>query len=404
MRILLVNDHIYCGGGGDVILQAERMYLEACGYEVFLYGWGNALSKTDQIIEYPESNHLSSRHLIKFFGSRKLRLHFRETLKALSPDIVHIHLVSKYPLAVYPELKGYKVIQTLHGPNLFCATSWGCLRNNSGPCEMGIGWKCFSRGCVSFPEMLAYAQLARRIKPHLKRNIAYWHCPSRNIYNTASALGYEKLAFIPLGVETPEGVERNLYIENKDQIILFVGAVAKVKGVDVLYEAFKNVLTEFPGAKLLIAGDGELVPTLKQKIIEDGCSDSVRLLGKIPHNKVNELYKQASVFAMPSIWQEQFGLVGPEALSMGIPVIGSNIGGIPEWLHHNEWGYLVTPRDKVELTQRICQLLSNRDLAEEMGKRGRIFVKKEYSLEKYLFEIKRLIDSLYNNEDYSYDY
>lgn len=402
MKILLINDHIHLSGGGDVVLNSEREYLKQCGYEVFVYSWSTKCTSDDSnVILCKESKSKILRHLTKFCGSWSKRIHFRKTLRLIKPDVIHIHLVSKYPLSIYPELRGYKVVQTLHGPNLFCATSWGCMKSNSGACSMGIGYKCYKNRCISLHEMLAYGLLNYRLVPYLKKYVNYWHCPSRNIQNTAVGLGYSNTVFIPLGVDKEYHDCIHSGCNKKEKNILFVGAVAEVKGLVYLYDAFRIVQQKEPAARLIIAGSGNLYNYLEKKIKSDNNEKSVELLGKVPHDKVIELYKSASVFVMPSIWQEQFGLVGPEALAMGLPVVGSDIGGIPEWLHHGEWGYLVPPRDANGLALRILDLLNNPERAHEFGQKGRNFVLEEYNYANYVERMRLLIHSLYEDENFS---
>ena len=403
-KILLINDHVFLNGGGDVVLQYEKQYLESCGYEVYLYGWGVESFEDHNIIVCKESQFPKSRYYNKFICATEKRRHFKETLKRVSPDIIHIHLVSKYPLAIYPELKGYKVMQTLHGPNLFCATSWGCIKCNSKPCPMGIGYRCYRNRCIPFFSMLLYSALDMRLKKRLNNYITYWHCPSRNIYNTVFSLGYNKLVYIPLGIDEKFSENRKYKNCTEEKNILFVGAISEVKGITFLYEAFKTVKETIPEARLIIAGDGPYLPELKKRVSLDKMSDCVEVMGKVPHEEIDTVYKKATVFAMPSIWQEQFGLVGPEALAMGIPVVGSNIGGIPEWLHHNEWGYLVTPRDTKSLAERLCALLKDPKLSYEMGQKGREFVLREYPYHNYVHRLKSLIDALYNGESFRGNY
>ena len=382
------------------MFQSEQFYLASLGYEVFLYGWGDDELEDGNVIICRESASACDRHLNKFIFASQKRKHFREALRRISPDVIHVHLVSKYPLAVYPELKGYKVIQTLHGPNLFCATSWGCIKRNSAPCSMGIGFKCYRNHCVSFPSMMLYSLLNVRIKRYLRDYVSCWHCPSRNIYNTAFNLGYKNLVYIPLGIDECYSQKKDYSNNIKEKNVLFVGAVSKVKGLDYLFEAFKLVKRNVPDARLIIAGGGDYLSEFSARVEREVPDGSVEVLGRVPHEKIAQVYKRATVFAMPSIWQEQFGLVGPEALAMGIPVVGSNIGGIPEWLHHNEWGYLVPPRDTRSLADRITTLLNNPDLSYRMGQRGRQFVINEYSYLQYVHRIELLIRTLYRGEDY----
>lgn len=401
MKILLINDHVHFGGGGDAVLNLEKKYLEDLGHNVYVYSWG----EKDEIVgncvicEEPKKRILLKR--VKFLGSRKMSNRFKKSLDLIKPDIIHIHLVSKYPLTIYPYLKGYKVIQTLHGPNLFCVTSWGCLRKNSGACSMGIGIKCYLNGCCSFFDSLCYKYISLRLEKYLRKNVTLYHCPSRNIYNTIFNLGYRNIVYLPLGIDSNFGEEYNRKFNSTQKTILFVGAMSEVKGVDYLYEAFKKVYTKYKDCKLVFVGGGVKCTSLLSKIENDKLENVVQVLGKVEHSKIIDLYKNSYVFVVPSIWQEQFGLVGPEALSMNIPVIGSNIGGIPEWLHHNEWGYLVAPRDVDALADRILFLLEHEELANEMGKNGRKFVLKEYSSSKYLKSLFNLLESVCYEKDFS---
>lgn len=399
MKILLINDHVHFGGGGDAVLNLEKQYLQDLGHQVYVYSWGaKEYSDANYIICKEPQNRILSK-CIKFLGSRKLAMHFRKCLDLVKPDIIHIHLVSKYPLVIYPFLKGYKVLQTLHGPNLFCATSWGCLKKNSGACQMGIGFKCYFNGCCSFFDTICYKILSLRLNKNLKKNITFFHCPSRNIYNTAFNLGYRNLVYLPLGIDASFEKDYLRKSISKQKIILFVGAMNEVKGVDFLYNAFKKVLLQYPNSKLVFVGGGVKCDFLLDKVKTDRLTGYVEVLGKIDHDKVINLYKDSYLFVVPSIWQEQFGLVGPEALSMKLPVVGSNIGGIPEWLHHNEWGYLVAPRDIDALADRILFLLRNEEIAKEMGERGRRFVLQEYSTDKYLESLLNLLESVFNEKD-----
>lgn len=402
MKILLINDHVHISGGGDVVLNSEREYLKQCGHEVFVYGWSSESSSEDSsVILCKESKSKLLRHLSKFLGSPSKRRHFRKVLNQIKPDVIHIHLISKYPLSIYPELKGYKVVQTLHGPNLFCATSWGCIKSNSGSCSMGIGYKCYRNRCIRFHEMLAYGLLNYRLAPYLKNYINCWHCPSRNILKTAVGLGFSNTVYIPLGIdkEYHDCIHRGCNLKEKN--ILFVGALAEVKGLTYLYDAFRIVQQKEPTARLIIAGSGNLYNYLENKIKSDNNETFVELLGKVPHHQVIELYKRASLFVMPSIWQEQFGLVGPEALAMGLPVVGSDIGGIPEWLHHGEWGYLVPPRDTEGLATRILELLNNPKQSYDFGQKGRTFVMNEYNYADYVERMRSLIHSIHEDENFS---
>jgi glycosyltransferase involved in cell wall biosynthesis len=392
-KILLVNDHYHFGGGGDAVFNFEINVLVKHGYEVFTFSFNKEYPE-NQSVNYSYLENISStkRKLQKFLGDKNIDKAFINALNSIKPDLIHIHLISKYPLAIYKNIHGYKVIQTLHGPNLFCASSWGGLKDGS-PCELGIGMKCYTRGCVTLSASLLYQQLESRYWDEMKESVDLFHCPSRQLYGHVKRLELLNSEYIPLGIDI--GFEEQVSKPNNDRpILLFVGALAEQKGIKVLIEAMKQLVLRVPNVLLKVAGRGELVDWIKARVNEYDIGANIELLGFVDHEKVRDLYIEADIFVMPSIWHEQFGLVGPEALACETPCVGSNIGGIPEWLHHNEWGLLVPPNQVDDLTEAIITLIQNPKLRKNMGKKGREFVLMEYGAKKYESNILNMIESV----------
>jgi glycosyltransferase involved in cell wall biosynthesis len=149
-----------------------------------------------------------------------------------------------------------------------------------------------------------------------------------------------------------------------------------------------------PNVLLKLAGKGELTEWVKNKSREYGIDENIQLLGFVDHDQVRNLYIEADIFVLPSIWHEQFGLVGPEALACETPCVGSNIGGIPEWLHHNEWGILVPPNEIEALSDALITLIQHPKLREQMGKKGREFAIREYGPKKYEINIINMIENI----------
>jgi glycosyltransferase involved in cell wall biosynthesis len=97
----------------------------------------------------------------------------------------------------------------------------------------------------------------------------------------------------------------------------------------------------------------------------------VILLGHLPRSVLEEKLAQAWVQVIPSRWAEPFGIVAIEAMMRGTAVIATDIGGLPEIVHHQQTGLLI-PRENIEaLATSLEYLLQNRDLAEQMGQKGR---------------------------------
>jgi glycosyltransferase involved in cell wall biosynthesis len=393
VKILLINDHIYLSGGGDATFWYERKIYEDAGYEVYTFSHStkhDAAASGKDIVHIETSNRIIQK-IGKFTFNFKVYWLLRRTLKEINPSFVHLHLPSKYPASIYAALVGYPVVQTLHGPNLFCATGWGCLKRNSGYCELGTGIKCYLRGCLAFwrlPLVFCLYIVSRAIA---KKAVTLFIGPSRQICEAAQRFGFEPVEYFPICVDEVFCSELNADTE-RPPVIIYVGAMAEVKGVHILLEAFRKVIRQVPQARLIYAGSGDLLDLLKRKAIQYGLEKSVEFLGFVEHDNIYQVYTKGRVFIMPSIWSEQFGLAGPEALMCGLPCVASNVGGIPEWLKDGQWGYLVPPGDSEALAEKIILLLEDPRLCKIFADRGREFILRQYGTEKFKRNILNLAD------------
>jgi len=386
---------VHTPDAGAFLNRYEYKFLLDEGFEVYSLSFPTETpqhaTENDRFVKLPASRLQGKR--IKFIGERKVRDFVIESIEEIQPDLIHCHLVSVCPAAVYEGIDAnIPVIQTLHGPNLFCATSWGCYPD-SGPCELGIGLKCYSRGCVPMSHALLYMNLRRRYWENMVRKVNVFHCPSRHIMNSAIRLGLENVEHISHGInEAFMDVERES--PKGDPTAIFVGSLERCKGVDVLIDAMRIARRSVPNAKLLIAGKGEMQGELDQEVRDLGLDDHVTFLGHIPHETLLENYRTSDVFVMPSVWQEQFGLVGAEGMACGLPCIGSDIGGIPEWLRHGEWGRLVPPGHSEHLARALVFYLTHRADAFAQGLKGQAHARKAFHPNRYRLEIVGLIERL----------
>jgi len=168
---------------------------------------------------------------------------------------------------------------------------------------------------------------------------------------------------------------------NKYYDIIFVGRLEKQKGVDVLLKA-NQILKEKYHRKLRVAivGDGSLRNYLKKLSIQYDIDESINFLGV--RKDVLEFMRKASIFVLPSRW-EGFGLVLLEAMSVGVPVIATKVGGIPEIIEDSKDGILVEPENPTELANTILKLLDDEKLRDRLSRNAFQKVKMEYSIEKY---------------------
>ncbi|MBQ9338579.1 MAG: glycosyltransferase family 4 protein [Lentisphaeria bacterium] len=171
--------------------------------------------------------------------------------------------------------------------------------------------------------------------------------------------------------------------------LLFTGQLIRGKGVDQLLRALPLIRHPF---RLMIAGDGNQRPELERLVSKLGVSDKVSFTGWVaePEN----LYNDCDISVLPFFWQEPFGLVGPEAMARGIPVVAFRIGGVDDWLRDGETGIAVPPRDIAGFAAAVDRLLADRELRIRLGKRGREFVQERYSDAQFVRRFTAWMDSM----------
>lgn len=140
------------------------------------------------------------------------------------------------------------------------------------------------------------------------------------------------------------------------QVLLYVGNFKQVKGTDLLPETLMHLCNIRHDILLLMIGGGDLEEELRLGFEERGLMKKVHFTGRLPNDQVGEYMKAADLLVVPSR-QEGRGIVVIEALSCGLPVVGANVGGIPETLVNDSLGLLVNPEDPAALADAILKCL-----------------------------------------------
>ncbi len=215
----------------------------------------------------------------------------------------------------------------------------------------------------------------------------------------------DKIVIIPNGINieevtttsTQEECRTKLGLPLDTQIILFFGSLVPYKGPDILLKAFKIVKKEFPKVKLIFAGRGQMLDELRNLSKKFDLEDEVIFLGFVEEEKKPMYYKASDIFCLPSTTMaESFGIVNLEAMASGIPIVGSNLGGIPDIVKNGENGLLAKPGDHRSLADALLCLLKNGDLRKKMGNNGMNLVK-DYSWDKIAKETEQLYRSILEN-------
>jgi glycosyltransferase involved in cell wall biosynthesis len=155
--------------------------------------------------------------------------------------------------------------------------------------------------------------------------------------------------------------------------ILYAGALVPEKGVDVLLEAAKLLGERGCGVPVYLLGSSKLWLSDYEDEARRRYAGlaNVRFLGQRKHAEVVGFMRNAAVGVVPSVNPEAFGLVAAEFMACGIPVVATNVGGLPEVVKDGETGVLVPPGDPEALAEKIMWLLKNPSTRRKMGAAGR---------------------------------
>jgi len=290
-------------------------------------------------------------------------------------DIIHSHHAFT-PLALKAVKAGRKM-----GKATFLTTHSISFAHESKLWEvLGLSFPVFSH-YLKFPhEIIAVSKASKSFMEH------FTDTPIRVIPN-----GVDDKKFHPNW--NKEELKEECGIEG--DVVLYVGRMSYRKGPHVLLNAFSRLRE----GTLIMVGPGELLPFLKAQAKFLGIDERVRFLGYVPNNELPKLFGMADVFVLPSITAEALGIVILEAMASGIPVVTTNVGGIPEIVGESQSGLLVPPSNETALRNAIETLMTDKELRNKLGKNGRRAVEDRYSWDVISREVEETYEYVLSKLD-----
>jgi glycosyltransferase involved in cell wall biosynthesis len=182
----------------------------------------------------------------------------------------------------------------------------------------------------------------------------------------------------------------SLGLNPKKLVVGTVGWLLSIKGPMVLLKAMGRIWQKHSDVELVYVGKGELEEELKTESFRMGVSDSVTFLGW--RNDVHEIMPVFDLFVLPSL-NEGMGRVLVEAMASGKPVVGSNVGGIPDLIKNGHNGFLVEPGDEIDLSVAIEKVLTDTKMRDEMGRKGKTMAR-NFGVERMVEKIDDLYATL----------
>lgn len=368
MKILMVNKFLYPNGGSETYIFKLGEYLIQQGHEVQYFGMehkercvGNAINAYTSDMDFHNTFKLKKLiYSIKTIYSIEARKKIRLVLDDFKPDIVHLNNFN-YQLtpSIILEIKKWskdtnkrcKIIYTAHDYQLICPNHMLYNPNKKNICEKCIGGhfiNCIKGKCI-------HGSLAKSVVGAVEAY--FWNL--NNVYKyidkviCISKFMKQKLDTNPIlknrtiVIYNFTDFERNI-LGKKGNYILYFGRFANEKGIKTLIEVCRML----PNINFVFAGSGPL-----KNLLEN--IKNINNVGFKSGEDLKKLIQEARFTIVPSEWYEPFGLTIVESLKMGTPVVGSDVGAIPEIIENNKTGMLFKCGDVEDLKNKIKRLWNN---------------------------------------------
>lgn len=341
------------------------------GVEASVYGLANTLSKEHNVdvFDFPRlkghdivekcNNLYVHRYVNKGIFNKDAINRANEIIRdviALHPDVVHIHGTGEISSIIYKAIKSYgmKAILTVHG--LLHVEKQNMLKS-----------KFSLKGLYQYIHQTKIEMDVLENADRIIVDTEYVALKIVDLYKT------EKLKKLPYIHVIPQGIDERYYnLENNhtQNIVLAVGSISKRKGHICLVKAFEKFCTEVKDntCQLLIAGfvsEPKYYNILKKQIENSPYKDKINLLVNLTQDDLNNLYTRAKIFALHS-QEESQGIVFAEAMAVGLPIVGTMVGGVPYVVKNKVNGYLSEYGNIDAFATHLKEILTNDIVFEKM--------------------------------------
>ena len=370
MKILMVNKYLHPRGGSETYMLRLGQYLHDQGHEIEYFGMehegntvGNSAGSYVEEISFHSKSLKSLLSAGRTVYSREARQKIGVVLDIFRPDIVHLNNINfQLTPSVYYEIRehGVPMVQTVHDPQVGCPCHRLFIEHVQKVCTEcmdGRYSRCVANRCVAGSRLKSAVAAFESWYYHRRNTYALvdrFICPSRFMADVLRRSGIngarlEVLRNFPAMEAPAEAVVR------KKDYVLYFGRYSVEKGLGTLLEACRRL----PDISFVCAGAGPLEGSLKGL---PNLTDAGFLTG----DALRELIAAAAFSVYPSIWYENCPLSVLESQLLGTPVVGADIGGIPELIVPGVTGELFTSGSADALADTISALHGNRERLEAM--------------------------------------
>jgi glycosyltransferase involved in cell wall biosynthesis len=311
----------------------------------------------------------------------------RKLINSFRPDVIHAHDWMVYSALAARGRNGPRVVLSLHDHGLICVKR--SFLKGRVVCDGPAFAKCVACSTEQYgaPKAAALTTAMRLASPLLRRVALFLPVSEavRRIATDGSGLPPSRFRVVPAPVadQAEEVVTAARDRANPDPYLLYVGALAEHKGIEVLAQAYE-ALDEPPPLRLLGARHGSSALSLPTR---------ATVLENVAHPEVLAAYRHAICTVVPSVWEDPLPTVAREAMLCGSPVVASAIGGLPEFVKHEETGLLVPPGDVPALRAALERMIGDAALRERLSAAGMLSARRYYASEVVL-SLERVLEEV----------
>lgn len=386
MRVLFANNLRGYYGGVEQVVEDYARGLTRRGHECFL-AYGKDERDSDG---YGKS--FVETYACTQFGCGAKGCSFSEIVETVAPDVVFVHKVTQLPPGLEDNTVFRKVLM-VHDHDLWCPKGTGYYTLNRRTCDVAAGLACYLDGAfLERSESGPFSVKLRSISASLRQMRRNHHFDTILVLSEylkrkliVNGFPRERIRINSPVVDHGEPEPRPL---PKAPKVLFVGSLIRGKGVDLLLRALARLECPF---QLDIVGKGKSEFELRALASKLHLDDRINFVGWVPHHDLPRYYDEARVVAVPSCWPEPFGLTGQEAMRYARPVVAFNVGGIPDWCDDGVTGFTVPEQDVTAFAKALERLLTDFELAQEMGRNGLLKVETQFSFEANLDKLEHYL-------------
>ncbi len=361
MKILIYNDKTGVRGGTETYINSIKKELEGRGFQVERL--------TIDVREFSDVTRSRFPQIHKFrdglLYKKSVAKAIEAKLRTFTPDIIHINNNAYFTTTILKVANQHNIpaVQTIHDYRLIPKKGESVL-----------------------------ASFIKKIRLNIvKKHSSHFISPSYKFEKILHARGIENVTYIQHYIELDQWISDEQ--PPREKRILYIGRLEVEKGIYVLLEAWRQIAHTLPDYQLLFIGEGGEAENLSEAIQKNNLQSQTKILPFMSQHDIKNYLYSSALIVVPSAYREMFGLIGLEAFACRIPVIASDVAGIPEWCIHEKTGLLV-PMEKPEaLAQAMPRILNDPAFAQQLTQQAHAFLLEAHDKQKAL----DILEKVYRN-------